>query len=109
MLTVIPWAASSLTTGTTRASSTAVVDADGAGPGGLTTHVDDGGTLGRQSQTVRHRSVGVQIASTVGEGIVGDVHDPHHLNGWHVTSSTQDEIQRLGPRCVVGLELSAHR
>ena len=80
MLTVIPCPASSLMTGSTRAVSTRGVDAGGAGPGRLAADVDDGGAFGGQRQAVLDGAVTVEEQPPVGEGVVGDVHDPHDLH-----------------------------
>src|SRR6478609_6724238 len=56
------------------------LDTGGAGPGRLAAHVDDPRTLGGQCQPVFDGALAVEEQSPVGEGIVGDVHDPHDLH-----------------------------
>ena len=56
------------------------VDAGGAGAGRLAADVDDRRTLGGQHQTMFDGAVTVEEQSPVGKGVVGDVHDPHHLH-----------------------------
>src|SRR5689334_14822940 len=56
------------------------VDAGGARPGRLAADVDDGGTIGGQRDTVADGAVRVDKQPTVGERVIGDVDDPHHLH-----------------------------
>ena len=73
------------------------VDAGSPWASGLTADVDDRGALGGQRHAMRDGAVTVEEQSPVGEGVVGDVHNPHHLRAWWAHLS-QNEIQRLGPR-----------
>ena len=115
MLTVIPCWTSSLTTGSTLRHLDPRVDPGGAGAGRFAPDVDDGGTLGGQRDTVLDSAFAVEEQATVGERVICDVDDPHHLRsagvgavGWSGFTS-QDQFQSLGPRGVVVLELAAHR
>ena len=73
------------------------VDAGGAGAGRLAADVDDRRALGGQRQAVLDGAVTVEEQPAVGEGVVGDVDDPHHLHVGCAGSLSQDQIQRLGP------------
>ena len=55
-------------------------DPGGAGAGRLAADVDDGRALGDQLDTVLDSAIAVQEQSTVGERVVGDVDDTHHLH-----------------------------
>ena len=54
-----------------------LVDAGGAGAGGLAADVDQVGALGDQVEAVLDGGRRVEPAAAVGEGVGGDVHDPH--------------------------------
>ncbi|PQM49404.1 hypothetical protein C1Y40_00372 [Mycobacterium talmoniae] len=56
------------------------VDADRAGPGGFAADVDDRRALGGQRQAMVDGTLDIQIASTVRERVIGDVHHPHDLH-----------------------------
>ena len=56
------------------------VDAGGAGAGRLTADIDDRGALRGQLEAVLDGAVAVEEQAPVGEGVVGDVHDPHDLH-----------------------------
>jgi hypothetical protein len=57
-----------------------------SGAGGLPSHVDDVGALGRQAPRVRHRGRQAVVAAAVAEAVGGDVEDAHDLcpggRGW---------------------------
>ena len=96
MLTVRPCPASSLIDRKHARDFHARVDSGGAGARRLATDVDDGRTVGGQREAVFDGAITVEEQPSVGEGVVGDVHDahdPHVVKG----SLSQDEIQRLGP------------
>ncbi len=57
------------------------VDPSRTGPGRLTPDVDDARAFGSQRQTMLDGAVGVEVAPAVGERVVSDVENPHHLHG----------------------------
>ena len=56
------------------------IDADCSRPGGLATHVDDRRPISGKGESVINRPPGIEIAPAVGERVVGDVDDTHHLH-----------------------------
>ena len=82
MLTITPAAASSRTTGSTRAISLVGVHRCGTGSGGLAADVDEVRPLrGEQSGRARRRRRHARRAPTVGERVGRDVDDAHHHRG----------------------------
>ena len=75
--TVTPSEARPRTTGMTRLSSSVLVDAGGAGAGGLAADVHEVGALGDQVEAVLDGGRRVEPAAAVGEGIGGHVDDSH--------------------------------
>ena len=108
MLTVMPCAASSLTTGTTRDASTR--GSIRAAPGRVDSPPTS--TIPAPSAAIARPccdgAVGIEIAPAVRERVVSDVQNPHNLHR-APDSLTQDEVERFGSRSGTGFELTAHR
>ena len=80
MLTVMPCAASSLIDRHHPGGLDRGIDAGRAGAGRLAADVDDRRARGDQRQPVFDGTVTVEVSAAVGERVVGDVDDPHHLH-----------------------------